>query len=203
MTPIGQYPSGESEPVHSMLRALPSAIISTAPAILCTQTVSITSGAVYYSIFKATKSKTISKIITKTRGTGAAATPTLCRVALCTVEWTDGIESGIPTFTKVAQAASDTAMWAGTFTEYAKDLATAGGFPASYEIRKGQWYAGACLVVSGATVPGLYGVPNGLEVGSYPVGGFQRRQTGQTDIPASYAPAALADAQNAPWMGFD
>lgn len=186
------------DPTHSNLTEPARGIVSSVPPALCTGGIAMVSGSVFYSIFQAPRNRDLIGVITRTRGTAAGATPTLCRVGLCTVEFdTDGI----PTFDLVARIANDTAQWAGTFANYFRSFDTAGGFPAEYPLRGGDWYAGAALCVTAAAAPLLYGTGSALTVQAEDVAGSTVVQTGQTDIPLTHTPANRADYAPTAYVG--
>lgn len=188
-----------SNDAHSNTAARPLDIINSVIPSAVQGTFSLVSGQVVHAIFRAPQSKLITKMATRSRGAAAGATPTLCRTAICTVEF-DGTD--LPTMTKVAQIASSTSLWNGTFTEYERALDTAGGFPASYQILRGQWYSFATLIVTGAALPGLYSTNNGMPtfgLAALPSSGIRISQSGQTDIPSSFVSTARADSAATPW----
>ena len=60
--------------------------------------------------------------------------------------------------TRVARIASDTTLFAATFTLYDESLNTTGGFPASYSLVGGLRYAIGILMTGMTVAPILYGV---------------------------------------------
>jgi hypothetical protein len=107
-------------------------------------------GVAYMRFFQAPATVTV----TKARyliGSQNGATPTAFRMGLYEVDPV--------TFTGslVARTADDpTGLTAGTYTEVQRAFSTAGGYPASYTIREGRWYASG-LVGAAATMPRAYG----------------------------------------------
>jgi hypothetical protein len=81
--------------------------------------------------------------------------------------------------TLVASSANDTTLFAGTFAWYQRNLTS------TWNKVEGQRYAGATLVVSGATMPTMHGISNlqGTDITFLPFLSMSR--TGQTDLPAS------------------
>lgn len=144
------------------------------------------SGTVRFVYWTQAVNRTISNLVTASGGTAAAATPTLCRMGLYTVA-----ANGV--LTLVARSASDTGMYASTQQEYPKALDTAGGYPASYTLVAGQRYAGAVLVVSGATMPTLTGCA-GLTAILSRTPKIAAAKTGETDLAASYTDASLVSS---------
>lgn len=144
------------------------------------------SGTARFVYWTQAMTRTISTLVTASGGTAAAATPTLCRIGLYAVAPNGDL-------TLVARCASDTAMYAGTQTEYARALATAGGYPASYTLLAGQRYAGAVLVTSGTTMPTLTGTA-GLTALISRAPKIAAAKTGETDLAASYTDASLVSS---------
>lgn len=127
---------------------------------------------------------TVSKLEDITGATAAAATPTLCRKGLYLI---DSAGAG----TLVARTANDTTLWSVVQTNYTTAFATAGGYPATYQMVAGQRYAFAELMVSAGAGPVLYGMTTvGSVVARAPrVSGAL---AGQTDLPTNFADASLA-----------
>lgn len=110
-------------------------------------TLAMTSQRPYLMPFRARATRTISNLFSRSRGTAAAGL-TLARMGLYTVDSSTNIA------TLVARIASDTTLWASTFTTYSRALDTTGGYPASYQVARGSWYAFGVIAV-GTTMPGL------------------------------------------------
>lgn len=179
--------------VQRMVEAIPSSDATTS--------LTMVSGSVYYSVFRAKETRTLTKLRTRSRGTQAGATPTLARLGLYTVSFSS---TQVPTFTLVAQSADlDSTLWASTFTQYEASMNTGGGYPASYEIQKGKWYALAQIIVTGATAPVLYARDAAPPVWSAAPSTqtFGIVQTGQSDLPSSYAPGSQASNAIVPYGG--
>lgn len=107
----------------------------------------MTSQRAYLMPFRARATRTISNLFSRSGGTAASGL-SLARMGLYTVDSSTNVA------TLVARTASDTTLWASTFTTYARALATAGGYPASYAVTRGSWYAFGVIAV-GTTMPGL------------------------------------------------
>lgn len=129
------------------------------------------SGALRLAYFTARKSETTTQVRVGTGGAAAAATPTLIRVGLYTI---DGTGAGA----LVAATASDTAMFAAVNTTYTRAWA------ASYAKVAGQRYALGVLVVTPAATPTFVGQAVSADSATDP------RLTGQvaaqTDLPSSF-----------------
>lgn len=143
-------------------------------------TVAGSSGRLWVTYVTAEVTSTIGRLMIAS-GDTASVTPTLARMALFTVA-ADG------SITLVARTASDTAVGAGTFTAYERDFATAGGYPATYPIVRGQRYALGFLMLAG-TPASLQG-KSVLDGAAPPVA--SRIIAGQTDIATSYAVGTLS-----------
>ncbi len=130
--------------------------------------------------FMARKTETTTQVRVPSGATAAAATPTLCRVGLYSI---DAAGAG----TLVASIANDTALWAATSTAYTRS------WSASYAKTAGQWYALGILVVSGATLPTFPG--NAVAAGVLNEAAMAPRLaaalTGQSDLPASFVAGSL------------
>ena len=156
-------------------------------------TVPTTSGHVRLNYFIARRARTVAQLVSHSGGTAAGATPTLCRMGLYLLDSSNNM-------TLVARTASDTGLWAGTNTEYARALATAGGYPASYTLIPGQRYALASICVTGAATPTFWGAlapSSGPGTRSRPT---TRVLTGQSDLPASIADSATVASAGKLWM---
>lgn len=153
-----------------------------------------TSGAVRLVYFTPGQNTTVSTILTYSGSTAAGATPSLVRVGLYTVASNGDL-------TLVARSASDTAMYAGTQTEYPKALDTTGGYPASYTLVPGTRYAGAVIVVTGATAPTLTGATGIPAAGLARAPRLTAAFTGQTDLPTSIATGSLSSSGSLFYFG--
>lgn len=141
--------------------------------------VAAATGVLSLSYFTAKKSETCGQVRIKTGGTAAAATPTLARIGLYTV---DAAGAG----TLVASIPNDTALFAATFTNYTRSWSTPVAKVA------GQRYAlGVITVSAGATATFI-----GIAVNADPTVAPRTHGTwtGQTDLPASFADASLGTA---------
>lgn len=138
------------------------------------------------TFFRARKTETVTKVLTISGNTAAAATPSLCKVGIWSIDETtyDGTLLG---------SASDTSMWAATTTEYEVALA------ASVDLTAGSLYAIATLCVTATTAPTLTGASlsgsmaaackRGVPLCAY--------QSGQSDLPDPLDYSALTASGNA------
>jgi hypothetical protein len=149
-------------------------------------TIAAVSGVVHLTYFTADKSETISTLTVSTGSVAAAATPTLCRLGLYSVDGSDNL-------TLVASTTNDTTLFAATQTAYAKALST------PYAKVAGQRYATAILVVSGATMPNFHGVQlpatGWINTLSRLAPATAGRLLAQTDLPASITAASMTGQQ--------
>jgi hypothetical protein len=145
--------------------------------------VTLTSGVVRFTYFRACRTETLTTIKGILGGTAAGATPTISRFGLYKEDQASG------DLTLVASTTNDTALFTGsTSQEFTKDLTTA------YEVKRGTRYAGAWLCVTGAAAPTIVGASLGSSAGGYSnlCNRFPRlngQLTGQTDLPASVTSA--------------
>jgi hypothetical protein len=102
---------------------------------------------VFYTFFTAQRSVSVSAISVACSFGGSGFTST--RMALVSFDET--------TTTILARCASDTTLFTTTNTLYTRSFATAGGYPASYNLVAGNRYGVALLQVGGTTT-GLYGL---------------------------------------------
>jgi hypothetical protein len=142
----------------------------------------VTSGAVVtanqkllMTYFTARKADLATQIRIESGATAAAATPTLCRVGLYTVD----VNSDLAL---VASTVNDTTLFAATNTPYTRS------FSASYQMVVGQRYAVAVLVVTAVATPSFVGIlsPAGFggDNGAFvPVLGGS--VAGQADLPST------------------
>lgn len=138
---------------------------------------------VQFTCFTARKSETVGQIRTLTGSTGAAATPTLCRLGLYTVDATSG------DMTLVASTPNDTSLWAASGQAYTKS------FSSPYAVSRGARYAVAFLCTTGVAAPNLL-LRTPLQTASSAEAALLPRLcgalTGQTDLPSSATQAGLA-----------
>lgn len=145
-----------------------------------------TSGTLRLTFFSARKSETSTQVRVCSGGTAAAATPTLCRIGLWTVDSSDNSVS------LVANVANDTTLFAAQNTAYTRSWAS------SYAMVAGQRYALGILVVTGAaspTFPGLV-VGGGLTAESAIAPRITGSLASQTDLPSSFTSAGLTTSTN-------
>lgn len=136
-------------------------------------------GALRLSYWTARRTETCNQIRTNTSSTGAAATPTLCRMGIYSVD-------GSGNLTLLAACANDTTLWATPSTVYTRNLTSA------FSKVGGQRYAAAALVVTGATAPTLQGASSfgvGVLDAAPRIAG---QVAGQTDLPASIAIGSIS-----------
>lgn len=133
------------------------------------------------SYFTARRTEAIASLGAVTGNTAAGATPTLCRMGLYSV-------AGNGDLTLVASCANDTALFAGTNTRYVRAVTQVGVTKTA-----GQRYAFAALVVSGATMPNLYGRQPFGSVGAWPDTATRTkgRVASQADLPATILAASV------------
>lgn len=133
-------------------------------------------GQITLTYFTAKRTETLSRIQSRTRQTAAAATPTLCKMAIYTADANDNLML-------LGSTANDTTMWNGTYQTVTRALA------APIQLVRGQRYAFATLITTTATAPVLVAsassfVSQGDDAGQPRLYG---KFTGQTDMPASIA----------------
>jgi hypothetical protein len=145
--------------------------------------VTLTSGQVRLAYFTATKTETINNIKGFTASTAAAATPTLCRLGLYSVDSSGNL-------TLVASCASDTTMFATTTTAYTKALTV------PYLKVAGQRYAIAALVITGATAPtspaSFFSGPGAEMTSTGPT--ESAALSGQSDLPSTITAGSLGSS---------
>ena len=135
------------------------------------------SGSLCLTYFTARRTETVTQVWTHTGNTAAAATPTLCRIGVYTV---DGTGAG----TLVASTANDTTLFAAAFGAYTRS------FSASFSKTAGQLYAVGILVVTAAAIPTFYS----SQMASAMAGIAPRlagRVASQADLPASFTGASV------------
>lgn len=147
---------------------------------LTTSQPTLTSGVVRYAFFTPHRDELVAAVRMMSGSTAAAATPTLVRFGLYTV---NSVGDG----TLVASTVSNTAIFAAANTVYRQALS------AAYQILQGQRYAFAALVVTAATAPNVPGCnlgTSGAEVGEPPM--VCAAMGAQADLPATFTAASLA-----------
>lgn len=161
---------------------------------LCTQLVPPfpSSGTVVFSFFTATKTETISTLTTYTGSSLAAATPTICRMAVFSVD-------GSGNLTQVGVTPNDTTLFAAVNAAYPKALS------ASFTKTAGQRYATAVLIVTGVALPsfvGSYGsaitATSSTILLAAPT--LAARVAGQSDMPSSVLVGSLVSYYARPVM---
>lgn len=156
------------------------------PKIACTGAAVFTTQLEQWTLFRARRDMTFTKIRTFCRGT-AGVGGSLARMGLFT-------QDGSGNLTMVARTASDATLWSISFTTYERALDTTGGFPASYAITRGNLYALGAIWVGSGTAP----TPGGCQ-GSNAIAGtfgftWNRSRTAQADL----GDATNAQASGAP-----
>jgi hypothetical protein len=147
---------------------------------------SMPSGTMRLAYFTARKSETINNIQAATSATAAGTTPTLCQMALYSVDGTGNL-------TLAASCANDTTLFAATSTLYSRALTS------SYAKVKGQRYAFGILVVTAAATPTIVGNNTSSPASLFGSSGAPRlcgNVAGQSSLPASVAAASVSDTAN-------
>lgn len=152
-----------------------------------TGAVTLSSQTMRLAYFTARKSETVTQARVIVGSTAAAATPTLIRFGVYTVD------SG-GALALIASTANDTALLSVTQTAYTK------AFSASWSKVQGTRYAAGALVVTGAAAPNIYGVAPAVstEAGQDPKLGASIG--GQTDLPASATVGQAAASNQLPYV---
>lgn len=133
-------------------------------------------GIAVFAYFTAPTATTITKLGVAVTDSGASSGLTLSRLGLYTVD-------GSGNLALVARTANDTAIGGTNAVPNSASLATAGGFPASYQFTAGNRYAFAWLQV-GTTPSGVAGETVGNGAGIAPR--LSGRAFSQTDLATSY-----------------
>lgn len=140
------------------------------------------SGTLKLTYFTAKRSESITNLASMTHGTAAAATPTLCRMGVYEVAANGDL-------TLVASCASDTSLYAATYTRYERVTL------APWAKVAGRRYAAGVLVVSSVAVCNFLGATVGsTTVFSTSLGVAPRlsaQVTGLSDLPATIAAGSL------------
>jgi hypothetical protein len=142
---------------------------------ICSQTNALTGGVIYLHQFTAQRNMTVSSITMCTGGTASSGL-TLARMGLYTTNDT--------TATLVARTASDTTLFNSTLTTFTRSFATAGGYPATYDLVAGTRYALA-VIVTGTTPPSLVGGPAASSALTPLSPRILAARTAQTDLTAT------------------
>ncbi len=136
--------------------------------------------------FTAAKTESITKISTWA-ATAAAATPTLCRIGIYTID-------GSGNLTLVASTTNDTAMWSSNGVEYEKTL------DVGFSKVAGTRYAVGSLCVTAASAPALAGMQSSNPL----INAIAPRLAGtvgsQTDLPASVAVGSIGNTAIRPFF---
>jgi hypothetical protein len=152
-------------------------------------TMTINNGVVYFSFFTPAVTVTISSMTMFSGTTSASSGLTLARMGIYTFDET--------TATLVARTASDTTLYNTVSTAYQRSFATAGGFPASYQLTAGTRY-GVGIIFVGTTMP-----VNVARLNSPAVHTQTPRTTAnlgsQSDLPTTAAASAFGIQQGMPF----
>lgn len=141
------------------------------------------SGYLRLTFFRAQRTELVNQLRVISGTTPAAATPTLCRMGVWSVNETTGVCS------LVAGTPNDTTLFAAANTRYTKALA------AAMNKIQGVLYAFGLLVVSAATMPTFQGVVLSLNTGEAALADrLAGYLPGQTDLPASFNVSAITDS---------
>jgi len=134
-----------------------------------------TAGNINFTFFTPVSDISISQL-TMASGSAAVAA-TLIRMGLYTFDGT--------TATLVARTANDTTLFNSTFTTYTRSFDTAGGYPSSYSLVKGERYGFAYIIVGATTMPTVFCTALGGNIGGSisrlapPIAALR---SGQTDL---------------------
>ena len=148
-------------------------------AMAASTALGIASGSLRLQFCTAQETAAVSRVLTVTGGTAAAATPTLCRVGVYQVDPLTG------DLTLGAAAANDTTLWSAINAEYSTALTA----PLSLVI--GRRYAIGMLIVTAVATPTFRGAAAllGALAGRAPI--LAGAIGGQTDLPASIPAASI------------
>lgn len=139
--------------------------------------------------FTARKTETITQIKLYSGNTAAGATPTLVRAGVWTSDGTGALLS------QVATTPNDTALLAGSLTDYSKS------FSASFTKTAGQRYAVGLLVVTAATAPTIRSTNGNNSAGVTALSPRQCAQvSGQADLPSTLAAGSLTNTSARPFF---
>jgi hypothetical protein len=166
--------------VFSLYEFGSNSVIGTLSRFTLTTSFAHTRNAVYYVRLVAHRDFTVSNISVTSSATASSAL-TGCRLGIYTRSGTS--------FTLVAQTASDTTIGNTINTKYTRALATAGGYPATYDLTEGSEYWIGLYQgwpSTGATGATWLGAASRLTSSANAATGIQvYTQTGQSDLPAS------------------
>lgn len=152
---------------------------------ISSNTASISSQSLRLTYFTARKDETVTQISTVTGGTAAAATPTLCRWGIYSVDSTTG------DLTLIASTANDTTLFAAATTEYIRSL------QAPFTKVKGARYAIGILVVSGVATPTFHGHTVNQSVIMIAPPRLSGLLASQADLPSTISNGSVAAASHA------
>jgi len=153
-----------------------STSIDTTPRVL-NNTATFTSGTTYFTFFTPLRDLTVSSIRMSSAGSSTSGATTI-RFGLYTWNGT--------TATLVARTANDTSIFSSPNTVYQRSFSTDGGYPATYELKKGIRYVVAVIVV-GTSMGNAYmgsALPLALNILDPRVSALH---AGHTDLQTSYS----------------
>lgn len=146
-----------------------------------------TSGTGFFTYFTPKKNLTISKLQMVSGGTASSGL-TLARMALYTAAANGDL-------TIVARTASDTTLFGSTGTAYERSLSTTGGYPATYDLVKGTFYAVGELqvgIIAATLVQAA--MLNSVIAGLAPL--MAASKSGLTDLDANVASVTASNRPN-------
>lgn len=152
----------------------------------------LTSGSIRLTYFTPDRTLTVSSLLICSGGVGGAGI-SLTRLGIYTVD-------GSNNCTLVARTASNVAILSGIDTVYTEPLATAGGYPASYQLVRGTRYALGVICVFSSTAPQVRAMTPGVGLTQLaPL--LARIWSGQTDLVTSAPFASTSALSQSVWMG--
>jgi len=141
---------------------------SALPRINCGTGITLVSGTIHLSFWQAVKTEPVNTLFTTTAGTAAAATPTLCRIGIYSVDANSNL-------TLIGACANDTTIWNTTFARFNRANTT------PFLKVQGQRYAHAVIIVTAVAAPVMRGY-NGSIVDSNQLPFLGGQLAGQTDL---------------------
>lgn len=156
--------------------------VSTIPRWAASQDVAWGSGNLGLWYFTADKNITVSNLTATTAGTAAAATPTLCRMAIYSID-------AYGFLTLLSATPNDTTLFAATNTAYTRALA------APVVLTAGTRYAMGLLVVTSAATPTFWGMTNQVTTEfRYATPRLCGAAFSLTDIPSTVSPLSIGNS---------
>jgi len=165
---------------YPLFTALTTGVSTMPREVVVASNIPTATGVMLLKYFTSGKSFTSTQVRVSSGGVAAAATPTLIRLGLYTI---DGASAGA----LVASTPNDTTLFAATFTDYTKSWSV------SYPFVIGQRYALGLLIVTGVAAPNMDGAfVTATESAQAP------RLTGQitalSDLPSTFVNGSVANA---------